>query len=253
MKFYTLVLEGDKNTEKETEQKTENLPRYSKSAYLHRKQIENRPPLFNRSFHLCRIIEEELRGIDIDGSKTITICAHQNRLHPGNEKYICDNYFHVSIYYLEPEEVYALNEAKQDMDSTVIGEILEHTLIDIAHRNNCSEDIIQKMESAFISIANHHFMREERIDKLSKRAKDTGLAAHIYRVLSAEVGEAWYIKITDRKGTVICQENMGTNPGYVDRLNSRLYAKAVWRKNTFMILDRFGNEVFHISVPDSLI
>ena len=46
--------------------------------------------------------------------------------------------------YLEPEEVYALNEAKQDMDSTVIGEILEHTLIDIAHRNNCSEDIIQK-------------------------------------------------------------------------------------------------------------
>ncbi|OUO26903.1 hypothetical protein [Flavonifractor sp. An306] len=251
MKFHTLVLEGDKNTEKE--QKTENLPRYSKSAYLHRKQIENRPPLFNRSFYLCRIIEEELRGIDIDGSRVITICAHQNRLHPGNEKYICDNYFHVSIYYLEPEEVYALNEAKQDMDSTVIGEILEHTLIDIAHRNNCSEDIIQKMESAFISIANHHFMREERIDKLSKRAKDTGLAAHIYRVLSAEVGEAWYVEIIDRKGTVICQENMGTNPDYVDRLNSRLYAKAAWRKNTFMILDRFGNEVFHITVPASLI
>ncbi|HIZ56280.1 hypothetical protein [Flavonifractor sp. An306] len=250
MKFHTLVLEGDKNTEKE--QKTENFPGYSKSAYLHRKQIDNRPPLFNRSFYLCRIIEEELRGIDIDGSRTITICAHQNRLRPGNEKYICDNCFHVSIYYLEPEEVCALNEAKQDMDSTVIEEILEHSLMDIAHRNNCSKDIIQKMERAFIRIANRHFMREERIDKLSKRAKDTGLTAHIYRVLSAEVGEAWYIKITDRKGTVICQENMGTNPGYVDRLSSRLYAKAAWRKNTFMILDRFGNEVFHINIPASL-
>ena len=66
MKFQTLVLEGDKNTEKKCNVK--NFPVNTKSAYLHRKWMESRLPLYNRSFYLFRMIEEELRGIDIDGS-----------------------------------------------------------------------------------------------------------------------------------------------------------------------------------------
>ena len=247
MKFQTLILEGDKNTEKNCN--IENFPVNTKSAYLHRKWMESRLPLYSRSFYLCRMIEEELRGIDIDGSEKITICAHQNRLHPGNDKYICDRKFHVSMYYLEPEEVRVLEEAEPNEDSTIIWRMLKHTLIDIAHRNNCSDDIIQKIGCAFANIMNHHFVRKERIDKLCKRSKGVGLTAHLYRVLSAEVGEAWHIKIIDPKGTVLCQETMGVIPGYVDRLKSRLYTKAEWREDNFVILDRFSNEVFHISIP----
>lgn len=97
------------------------------------------------------MIEEELKGIDIDGSGKITICAHQ---------------LHISIYYLEQEQT----------------------------------DAIEKIKNAFECIINNHFVREERIAKLTKRSKSTGLTAHVYRVLSEEVGEDWYVKITDRKG-----------------------------------------------------
>lgn len=60
MKFHTLVLEGDKKTEKEKMEAQ--LPVYTKSAYLHRKRLQTQLPLYNRSFYLCRMIEEELKG-----------------------------------------------------------------------------------------------------------------------------------------------------------------------------------------------
>ncbi len=245
MRFHTLVLEGDQNAEKE--KKEDHLPVYTKSAYLRRKRIESQPPLHNRSFYLCRMIEEELRGIDIDGSGKITICAHQVRLVPGEEKYICDHKFHISIYYLEQEEINAIEEADKDSEPMVIWGILRNALLDIAQRSRCSKDTAEKIENAFENIVNSRFIREERIDKLTKRAKNTGWTAHVYRVLSAETGEGWHIKITDRKGGLCCQAMVGDNIRYVDRLGSRLYAKAEWRGNTFVILERFGRDVFSIS------
>lgn len=245
MKFHMLVLEGDKEAEK----KKEHLPVYTKQEYLRRKWREDRPPLHNRSFYLCRMIEEELKGVDLDGSGKITICAHRNRLVPGREKYICDEKFHVSIYYLEQAEIRQIEEADKDTEPMVVLEILRNALLDIARRNQGSEDTAEKIERAFEGIISHHFVREERIDKLTKRSRSTGLTAHVYRVLSAEVGEGWYLKMTDRKGNILSQETMGGDIRYVDRLNSRLYAKSAWRGNTFVMLERFGREVFSISVP----
>jgi len=245
MRFHTLVLEGDKAAERE--RKEERPPVSAKSAYLRRKWMEARPPLRQRSFFLCRMVEEELRGTDIDGSGKITICAHQTRLVPGTEKYICDRQFGISIYYLEPEEISALEEADQDAEPMVIWEILRNSFLDIARRNHCSEDTAGKIKKAFENIVSSHFIREERIDKLTKRAKDTGLTAQVYRVLSAETGEGWHLQITDRKGRLRCQAKIGENSRYVDRLGSRLYAKAEWRGDTFVILERFGKEVFRIT------
>ena len=53
---------------------------------------------------------EEFKGVDIDGSGKITICAHHVRLVPG-EEYICDHEFHISVYYLEQEEIDAIENA----------------------------------------------------------------------------------------------------------------------------------------------
>lgn len=74
MKLHMLVLEGDKEAEKIA--KEAHLPINTKSDYLRRKRRESLLPLSSRSFFLCRMIEEELGGIDIDGSGKITICAH---------------------------------------------------------------------------------------------------------------------------------------------------------------------------------
>lgn len=246
MRFHTLVLEGDKKAEKE--KKEEHLSVYTKNDYLRRKWIESRPPLYNRSFYLCRMIEEELKGVDIDGSGKITICAHQVRLAPGKEKYICDHQFKISIYYLEQTEINAIEEADKETEPMVMWRILRNALLDIAQRNQCSTDILQKIKIAFERIINSHFIREDHIDKLTKRAKTTGLTAHIYRVLSAETGESWYIKIADQKGNVLRQEAIGSSTRYVDRLGSRLYVKAEWRGDTFVIIERFGKEVFSLSV-----
>lgn len=245
MKFHTLILEGDDKTEKSKPQ----FPVYTQKDYLRRKWIQNRLPLHNRSFFLRRMIEEELKGIEIDGSGKITICAHQVRHQPGNEKYICDHTFKISIYYLEPEEITAIDEANKDTEPMIMWEILRNALLDIAQRNQCSKEVKEKIEKTFESIVDSHFFREERIDKLTKRNKNTGLTAHVYRVLSVDEGEEWYVKIMDRKGNIHCQSTIAEGTRYVDRLGSRLYAKAEWRGDTFAILERFGKEVFSISVP----
>lgn len=97
MKLRTLVLEGDKEAERKARE--EHLPARTKSEYLRRKRREGLPPLFQRGFYLCRMIEEELKGLDLDGSGQITVCAHNDRRYPGEEPYICDRGFHISIYY----------------------------------------------------------------------------------------------------------------------------------------------------------
>lgn len=142
MKFHMLVLEGDKETEKKAKENPTHMR--SKSDYLRRKRNESLPPLRNRSFYLCRMIEEELKGIDIDGSGKITICAHQIHMVPGEEKYICDRKFKISIYYLEQGQIDAIGEATRDTEPIVIAGILLDSLLDIAQRNNCSEDVTKK-------------------------------------------------------------------------------------------------------------
>ncbi len=243
MKFHMIVLEGDRKAEKEKKEK--HLPMHTKDDYLHCKQMEKRLPLHNRSFYLCRMIEEELKGVDIDGSGKITICAYQV---PGEEKYICDHYFNISVYYLEQEEINAIEKVDTNNEPMIIWGILRNSLLDIAQRNHCSEDVTKKLERAFENIINNQFVREERISKLTKQAKNIGLTAYVYRILSDETGEGWYVKIADRKGNIYCQEAISDDVRYVDRLGSRLYAKAEWHGNTFVILDRFGKDVFRISV-----
>ena len=246
MKFHKLILEGDKDIENKI---TKDLHINTKNQYLNYKLNKRKIPLYNRSFYICRMIEEELKGIEIDGSGKITVCAYNNHL--GSEKYICNKNFNISIYYLEQEEIKTLEEVKPDIEATVICNILKNSLLDIAKQSNCSNIIIQKIEQSFKCIANSNFIRKEHINKLSKHSKRIGLTAHIYRILSAEKGEGWYIEITDKKGTIFCKETIGNNTQYVDRLNSYLYSKSEWRENTFIILDRFCNEVFNIIVPFS--
>ena len=248
MKLHTLVLEGDHKSEKNKS----HFPVYIKKDYLRRKWIERRPSLHSRSFYLCRMIEEELKGTEIDGSGKITICAHQTRYVSGNEKYIHFQDSHVSIYYLEPEEIIAIEEADENIEASVMWEILRNTLLDIARRNHRPTEITEKIEKAFEHILNSNFVREERIDKLTRRANHTGLTAHVYRVLSAETGEGWYLKIADRKGNIYCQETIDSETRYVNRLGSRLYAKAEWRESTFVILDRFGKDIFSINADPYL-
>lgn len=242
MKFHTLVLEG------KPEKKEKHLPMHTKDDYLHRKQMENRPSLHNRSFYLCRMIEEELKGVDIDGSGKITICAYQVQSVSGEGKYICDQYFNISVYYLEQEEINAIEKADKNTEPMIIWRILRNSLLDIAQRNHCSKDVTKKLEGSFEKIINNQFAREERISKLTKRAKNIGLTAYVYRILSDETGEGWYVKIADRKGNIYCQAAISDDVRYVDRLGSRLYAKAEWHGNTFVILNRFGKDAFSISV-----
>ena len=97
---------------------------------------------------------------------------------PGNEKYICYHELNVSIYYLEQEEIIAVEEADKDTEPMRVGKILRNALLDIAQRNQCAEDVVEKIQMAFKHIANSRFVREERIDKLTKRAKNTGLTAY---------------------------------------------------------------------------
>lgn len=242
MRLRTLVLEGDKEAEKLA--KSPLLPARTKSEYLRRKRRAGLPPLFQRSFYLCRILEEELKGTVIDGSGKITICAHNNRVSPGAEKYICDRNFHISIYYLDREQIDAIERAAdEDTEETVLPGMLREALLDIARRSGCPRDVVEKIEAAFAHMAAGGCRREEAIARLSKRS-GAGLTARVCRVLSRETGEGWRLELLDREGVVLRRETMGSCPGYVDRLGSGLYARAGWKGEAFVITERFGKEVF---------
>lgn len=245
MRFHMLVLEGDR----EAETKREPPAAFTKRAYLDRKWRESRPCLRSRSFYLCRMVEEELRGLELDGSGKITVCAHRTGRMPGQENYIQDRGAQVSVYYLEEAEIRRLEEADKDAEESVILEILRHALLEIAQQSHCPGETAARIREAFERIAASRFTREEPIARLTKRSKTTGLTARVYRVLSAREGESWYVEITDRSGAVLLRETLGEGTRYVDRLSSRLYAKAEWRDDAFVILERFGREVVRTGVP----
>lgn len=248
MNFHTLVLEGDRKAERDRP----HISVQTKNDYLRRKWLENRPSLHCRSFYLCRMIEEELGGACIDGSGKITVCAHRAHVFPGDETYRRDPAFHVSLYYLEPEDIAALDKADQNTEPMVMWEILRKALLDIVERNHGTSKTVENIEQAFARILDSGFVREERINRLTKRAGNTGFTAQVYRILSSEKGEGWYVQIVDRRGELLCRTAIDERTRYVDRLGSRLYAKAEWQGDAFVIRERFGKEVFRIDVSESI-
>lgn len=248
MKLHTLVLEdGEDGANAGANQIQE--PVRTRADYLRRKQLESRPSLRCRSFGLCRMIEEALRGTDLDGSGKLTVYAGQDRLFPGKGGYIRDAGFQISVYYLDPEEIRALAEADPAAEPQVIWGILRRVLLEIARRNGRPREILDRVEAAFDRIAAGGFTREDRVARLTKRSADGGMTAHVYRLLSAGSGEGWRMDVTDRRGRVLCQAVMDRDTRYVNRLASRLYDRAEWQGSAFVILERFGREVFRIDVP----
>ena len=132
------------------------------------------------------MIEEELKGLDIDGSGKITICAHQIRNVPGNEKYICFQNAHVSLYYLEQEEIATIGEADSDTEPMMIWKIVRNALLDIAQRNHCPKDVTEKIEKAFEHMSREFFHNILQRNREIERETMLGIEREVEGFVSPE-------------------------------------------------------------------
>lgn len=221
MKFSTLVLQGDKEKER------------LKKEFL-----------YSKYFHITRMLSELLKGIELDGSGKVGVVAKPS---PNGEKYDRCEFFKVSIYYLEEDEIDLIkNAAKGNEDSTVL-QILTNALLDIAEKNNCDESVRKKIQDASDFIVENKYVISEKIKKFSKRSATYSVSANVYRTFSKELGEGWSIRLLDSARNEIYAESMVEIPSFIDSINNH-FAKAAWEDKKYVVVDRFGRESYSLDI-----
>ena len=124
MKLNMLVIEGNKKAEK----------------------VNNVIPIRVQAYHVVEIFMSFLSKIDLDGSSKLTI--HFEERPSNNKTYTCDNYFHVSSYYVRESDIELLNSLeKNDRDEYFLNVIVK-TLKSIAQINHCNQDIFEEIDAA---------------------------------------------------------------------------------------------------------
>jgi len=214
MKLNQLIVQGNKKLEKNSGLK----------------------PLFWKFHHITELFIEFLPKIDIDGSSKIVIYADKNQ--QDTSKYICDKYFGVSIYYLEENQI---EELKNEQTDECMTRLVEESLIDIAKRNDVEDSIIYVIEETADKIRNLQYSTRKRITKLSKKSPCGSFRVDVYRCLSRELGESWFVEIEDKNKRLLRKQWITEVPGHLDRLD--FFKKSIWEDGKFVLKDNLDKTV----------
>ena len=197
-------------------------------------------------FHIADMLEKQLKRTDIDGSGRITVVAAKS---PYETQYYHSDYFHISAYYLDPEQIDRITSATTEAGEPIVLEALINALLDIAKRNDRDEEVIQKIIDAGNFVREHNYTYSERIAKLSKKSQQYGVTANVYRTFSKEVAEGWYVSLVNSAKEEIYSENMCGIPSPLDRYNN-CYRKAAWEGQKFVLYDNFDEEFYSLDISD---
>lgn len=220
MKLNMLVVEGNKKAEKEND-------------------LE---PIRFQAYHVVEIFMSFLSKIDLDGSSKLTI--HFEEKPSNKKKYVCDNYFHVSWYYVSESDIELLNSLeKSDRDEYFLNVIVK-TLKSIAQINHCNQEIFEEIDTTSKKVLDSGFKLKREIKKLSKVSQDKKFRAKVYRNIDSQ-GELWYAEIEDKDGN-IHRHDLMSGPSYISKVD--FFKKSQWEGNRFVISDRLDHVVATIVV-----
>lgn len=134
--------------------------------------------------------------MDLDGSSKLVICFEEKP--KDKKKYVRDEYFHVSIIYVDKDVLGQFEILERDELDEYFLAIIVDACSYIARFNGKNDEVIEKIEQAANMIRENKFELIILQKKLSKVSKDKRFKAKVYRKLNY-LGEIWYIEVEDKK------------------------------------------------------
>lgn len=201
-------------------------------------------PIRARTHYLTEQFLHYLTKIDLDGSSKLVICFEEKP--KDTKKYVCDTYFHVSVYYVDKDVLDRFRTLEQDMMAEYFLGILVDACSNIAHSCHRDEEVVKRIGQAADQIRENHFELVIPQKKLSKTSGDKRWKASVFRRLDSQ-GELWYVELEDKKANIMVRHELTgqyTNISLVD-----FYKKAAWEGNRFVLRDRLGRETFSLPYP----
>ncbi|WP_058487059.1 hypothetical protein, partial [Defluviitalea phaphyphila] len=203
-------------------------------------------PIRWKAHHITELFLELCPRMELDGSTNLNI-SHPKKKRNHEKKYVRDDYFNVTTYYLEEEQMKALELLTLEEAEEYIVELLEEVLIDIVNRYDKNEEKIRIIKDTIKKMREKNFSLEKKIKKLTKVTKDRKYKAEVFRCLNKKVGEAWYVKISSLGKNKISKIKWITDkPCYLNRTGK--FRKSKWEGTKFIITNRLGEEVIGIDI-----
>lgn len=181
--------------------------------------------------------------MDLDGSSKLVICFEEKPKE--KKKYMRDEYFHVSIYYVDK----GVLEKYKTLEKDELDEYFLTIIVDacnyIAQFNNKGEEVVERIEQAADKVRANKYELVILQKKLSKVSDDKRFKAKVYRKLNC-LGELWYIEVEDKKTQNIIRYELMNE--YTNISKEDFYKKASWNDNKFILKDRLDRETAVIGV-----
>jgi hypothetical protein len=192
--------------------------------------------------HVSEIYLHLLPKININNSSKIVLnFGNQGNEVAFNSMLGCTNIF---IEDFDFEKFYCSSTREREL---ILIDAIKSNLVSIYKRNNNNPEDIQSIIATADKVIEIEFNLEIPIKKLEKVTKDRQKKMEIYRVLNAEVGEAWKCKIINPKdNSLLAEQWIDKIPSYLDRLD--YFKKAEIKENYYVIYNNLGNVTFKIGV-----
>lgn len=201
-------------------------------------------PIRARTHYLTEQFLYYLSRIDLDGSGKLVICFEEKP--EDKEQYVCDTYFHVSLYYVDIDVLERFQTLQQDEMSAYFLDIIVDVCKNIAHSRHRDEAVIRRIEEAADQMRANQFELVIPQKKLSKTSGDRRWRAEVYRRLDPH-GELWYAELEDKRTKNVVRHELTEKYTSVSLVD--FYKKAAWEGDRFVLRDRLDRETFSLPYP----
>ena len=178
-----------------------------------------------------------LPKIDLDGSKKLIIYfKEKEEIEP---RYVCDNNFHVSWYYVDKDDLSNLKELNKERTNEYYLDVIAETFRYIARLNNCKQEIFDIIQETVQQVKQSDYKLTQRVKRLSKISLDKQFKANVFRNIDSE-GELWYVDVEDKNKNIIRYDIM-KKPSHISKID--FYKNSEWEDNRFILLNKLGQVV----------
>ena len=169
------------------------------------------------------------RRFELDGATKFTLFCGPR---PCDES-VYTQVLGTSWYYVEDFDfaAYYAGSAKEREEAVLT--TLVDALVHIAAEHSKPTELIREAGTA---VRDCGFFIELSVKKLSRSTADRGLRLNVFRRLSHEDGEAWGIRVLDRRGVELGTEWITDHPDYLDRTTH--FNASRWADGVFQIVQR---------------
>lgn len=175
--------------------------------------------------------------IEIDGMTQITIVCGQH---------IDGINWKKGVYHNEAFDCEKFKQLSPKEKDEYFVSLIEETLIRVAQKYERDERTIEIIRATCRRIRENDYRYKIKVAKLSKMSPDKQYKTNVYRCLSYEEGEAWYLEIEDRKKNKVHVEWLTRVPDYLDK--REFFKMIVWEDGCLNFYNHLRKKIHTIKV-----